>query len=162
MPNDQTSYINRFGFDTDLYGNAYTTIGAGPVGPYLQSDIGRTTDMYEPSFQLAEIFPGVGDTENALIERMFAMDRNYSDNLVYNPYPEINIIPDIIQTAYNSNSYAIGFLNALGADTAPVIRTIEGSGQSFPGIYTPVPTGSFSSIWSLYDTCALLGLGDGC
>ncbi len=69
--------------------------------------------------------------EDQLIERLFALDAAYQDNLRYGYYP--------FDGGYNSNSYTHGLMNAAGLN-APDF------GGAWPGWSAPLPGGAFGFV----------------
>ena len=146
LPNNQDAYRNDIRFQTNNKGARAATLGAGPekssadrVQGKLVSNINRKTDISESGFAVANINPAKGQTEDQLIEQLFRADANYKDNLNYsypNPF-KANF------SGYNSNSYAVGLLNSLGAESVPLPNQKK---YPTPGAFNPLPQACFSVI----------------
>lgn len=142
IPNNQSAYANDSRFFTNDAGARVVTLGAGPENRTLLRPLGdlvsktnRDRDVSEISINVAEILPGKGDTEDALIGRILATDSNYKDNLDYDFFPSSS-------DGYNSNSYVSGLLKAIGVDQPPVPNQQV---APTPGAEKPVPTGCFKA-----------------
>lgn len=90
IPNNQSAYKDDSRFITNGAGSRVATLGAGPENNSLSnphgdlvSNINRPTDLSEAGIYVADIMPGAGDTEDALIGRLFEADANYGDSLPY-------------------------------------------------------------------------------
>jgi RHS repeat-associated protein len=144
LPNNQDAYRNDVRFQTNNKGARVATLGAGPEDysrenreGKLVSNINRQTDITAPGIAVANITPGKGQTEDELIEQLFRADANYKDNLNYSfPNPFAKSF-----SGYNSNSYAVGLLKSLGAESVPLPNQ-----EKFPtpGAFNPLPGACFS------------------
>ncbi len=122
VPDDQSHYAGATGFTQNQQGTVYTTIGAGPDPQLSLTDplgnlmfgFTRPYDISTPSFVIGYIFPGQGDNENALIDRMLNLATGYCNCLTYSLFPNG-------QTSFNSNSFIAGLLDSMGADTTSVL-----------------------------------------
>jgi hypothetical protein len=147
VPTRQVSWIPQFppDFATDIYGNAFFTIGAGPPGSDTGSCSGLLTKGYNrerdrdeaPSsftpLSLAITTPGgllVLRSEDVVIEAIRDAFANYDDDLPYACFPESN--PGF----FNSNSFLSGLLDAVSVPK-PWIKLYA------PGWVTPVPLPKF-------------------
>jgi hypothetical protein len=102
----------------DEQGRVYATIGAGPkgfLGGTLVSDLNRERDV-APHAQGVVVNPGP-DGEDALIERLFALDAAYCDCAQY-------ALTGLIGP--NSNSYASGLLQAAGVSVTKPSAPLPG------------------------------------
>lgn len=128
-PNDQDTWSSDPRFQNrDEEGRVYATIGAGPVGflgGTLGSDLNRPRDLGPHAPGVVVDSGALG--ENALIERLFALDAAYCDCRSYAASGMIG---------YNSNSYVSGLLRAAGTPIAQ-------PAASLPGWNNPVPTAWF-------------------
>lgn len=141
IPNNQRAYAADSRFFTNNSGSRVSTLGAGPENGTLLRPLGdlvsntnRERDVSERSIIVAEMFPGAGDTEDALIGRLFNADSNYRDNLDYDFFPGSS-------DGYNSNSYVAGLLRAIGVENVPLPNQ---QNTPTPGADKPVPTGCFT------------------
>lgn len=141
IPNNQKGYTNDSRFFTNNAGARISTMGAGPENGSLLRPLGdlvsnnnRPRDVSEMGFVVAEISPGRGDTEDALIGRLFQADANYRDNLDYDFFPSQS-------DGYNSNSYVTGLLQAVGVERPPIPNQ---STAPTPGADKPVPRACFA------------------
>jgi RHS repeat-associated protein len=140
IPDDQDSFRNDRRFDNQLGSTRFATIGAGPdtwrnvFGPLVEG-VDRGTDVSKvksgESFEIAEIKPGKGDTENALIDRLFGVAGSYQDKLDYSLYPSKD------GSDYNSNGFIVGLVNVLGG-SVPIPPNVD-----LPGADKPVPPSKF-------------------
>jgi hypothetical protein len=71
-------------------------------------------------------------TEDQYIQKLFATDAGYKDNVTY------ELFPNKRSNDYNSNSYASGLLNATGG-------TVSQTPPNAPGYGKPLPSQSFGS-----------------
>lgn len=141
IPNNQKGYANDSRFFTNDAGARVSTMGAGPENGSLLRPLGdlvsnnnRPRDVSEIGFLIAEISPGKGDTEDALIGRLFDADANYRDNLDYDFFPGQS-------DGYNSNSYLTGLLQAVGVERPPIPNQDV---APTPGAEKPVPRECFA------------------
>lgn len=141
IPNSQRTYTHDSRFFTNNAGARVSTLGAGPENGSLlrplgnlASDTNRSRDVSEIGFVVAEISPGKGETEDALIGRLFEADANYRDNLDYDFFPSSS-------DGYNSNSYVAGLLQAIGVKNVPLP---DQKTAPTPGAGKPVPAGCFT------------------
>ncbi len=141
IPNNQRAYQDDQRFFTNEAGARVATLGAGPENGTplrwlgdLVSNVNRENDVQERTFYIGDLVPGQGDTEDALIGRIFDADANYRDNLDYDLFPES-------QDGYNSNSYIMGLLGSLGVEGVPLPNQ---ENHPMPGTQTPVPRGCFT------------------
>jgi hypothetical protein len=144
LPNNQDAYRNDDRFRTNNRGARVATLGAEPEGFSIQSPTGklvnkpnRETDLTDSGFAVAEITPSKGETEDQLIERLFRADASYKGNLNYsvpNPFSKSF-------SGYNSNSYAVGLLKAVGAENVPLSNQEQ---YPTPGAFSPLPRACFS------------------
>ena len=142
-PNDQEAWRGDPRFEESPSGLVFATIGAGPnfdakTGRFwLDGDINRSSDVSEltsgNSFHLRTLIPGKGDSENAMIGRMFDMVDYFGDK--WHPY---KFFPSKTGNNYNSNSFISGFVGAMGLDMSSVRASVP-----LPGIEKPVPASSF-------------------
>lgn len=141
IPDNQKGYADDSRFFTNNAGARVSTMGAGPENGSLLRPLGdlvsnhnRPRDVSETGFVVGEISPGKGDTEDALISRLFQADANYRDNLDYDFFPGRS-------DGYNSNSYLTGLLQAVGIERPPIPN--QGTAPT-PGAQKPVPRGCFT------------------
>ncbi|MEX2962184.1 RHS repeat-associated core domain-containing protein [Microbulbifer sp. TYP-18] len=111
IPNNQAVWANDSRFSNSLPdGRRYLTLGAGPEGGDLVSNINRSRDVnlgYNQTSALCPI-PDQYASEDELIQALLNADQNYQDNLDYEYFPQS------FTDGYNSNSYANGLLRAVG------------------------------------------------
>jgi len=146
VPYDQERWRNLrpadFG-NLDAYGKWYATIGAGPpdgdistfcaTNSTLVSKVNREADVGEVPDWL-ERLQYMPLQEDEIIERLFAFDINYSDDLVYECFPDAGT------NEYNSNSYVSGLLGAAGL---PLPEEPSRNLWRYPGWTKPVPGPEF-------------------
>lgn len=120
----------------DQYGNASATLGANDTNFCISNSVlvgrpNRPPDQQtRPRYQVRHaVAPYLFDQ---LVERLFTLDSNYRDNLVYECSPD--------EGEYNSNSYLHGLLDAAGMQIPWQIRW---STFLFPGWNRPLPTAEF-------------------
>jgi hypothetical protein len=142
VPQDQKKWLiakPSLFVNLDTYENFFATIGAGPVpsgcsGPMV-SEINRDRDVnaFATSLELLQYPPIL---EDVAIERLFALDANYPDNLTY------ECRPDEGTEEYNSNSYVAGLLKAANIPhpSFPYRYSLI-----YPGWTKPVPANYFLS-----------------
>jgi len=123
VPTRQEYWKNRLGgamSNTDTFGNHFFTFGAGPgasdagaCSGTLTSERNRTNDAGAYAWRLEKLqySPFL---EDQLIQSLWLADLTYPDALAYACFPENN------PGYYNSNSYAIGLIDAVGILTCPV------------------------------------------
>jgi RHS repeat-associated protein len=140
MPENQQKYANDPRFQNiDEQGRRYATIGAGPEGGNLVSNINRSADAERHEGGNIVSTPSGFKNEDEFIEGLFRLDANYGDNLDYDLFPAPAgqgswWLPD---DSYNSNSYASGLLQATGA-------TVAAPPVNAPGFNKPVPANEFA------------------
>ncbi|WBY06806.1 hypothetical protein PIB19_14965 [Sphingomonas sp. 7/4-4] len=144
VPDNQKAFMNDKRFQSDENGVRFMTIGGGPdtklniFGP-LVGGINRPTDISKTlsgeSLEVARIVPGKGDNENSLINRMVGVAESYKDDKPYSLFPSAN------GDDYNSNSFAYGVLEAVGAKNVPIPQ-----GYSLPGANKPLPAENFCKL----------------
>lgn len=142
IPDDQETFMGDSRFQMSSDGVLFSTIGAGPdskrsvFGP-LVSGINRPTDVQKTlsgeSYEIGNITPGAGDSENALINRMFSLSESHDNNRF-----DYSLNPSADGNDYNSNSFATGLINALGGDSSNV-----NSIYPTPGSDKPLPNSAF-------------------
>lgn len=148
IPNDQDTFRGDDRFETTEEGRVFATLGAGPENGSIFRPLGdlvsnpnRPNDVSEPFSIVADITPGQGDTENAMINRMFATDSNYNDGLDYDLFPSTDPNAGSANDGYNSNSYVYGLLGAMGAENIPQSNQDT---MPTPGADKPVPERCFT------------------
>jgi RHS repeat-associated protein len=115
VPKDQAKYAADQRF-TRHNGRVFATLGAGSMRGKLVSDRNRdrdvsfTRDGKNSSDQLLALPEGV--SEEQMIEKLFAADEAYLDDLNYDLFPH----PMDMFIGFNSNSYAHGLILAVGMD----------------------------------------------
>lgn len=132
VPDCQTNWLSDPRFVNRTPGGiAYATIGAGPEGGRLVSNVNRPTDVDRTHNNYASMVSrpaNVGD--DAFIHLLFDTDARYQDNLDY------EIFPQTWTDGYNSNSFACGLLTV----TTGVVPVQP---PSTPGFNKPVPARYF-------------------
>lgn len=147
VPRNQARYRNDPRFkNVDENGNVYATIGADSAGFGIPgrvfSDANRQKDVSSDAWQKGQYeavpIPSNHQDEDAFIEKLFELDRNFKDGrLGYDTFPsQVNVMnplisdylknPSLIKKQawphfksqftddYNSNSYTSGLLKASG------------------------------------------------
>ena len=142
-PTDQSRYANDARFlNVDTNGNRYATIGAGPDKGLLGglwAGVNRPRDVSELNNNRQPIaVPSRYLNENAAIEALFTLAENFNKNPV-RAYPDYAFFPSG-GTAYNSNSFVPGLLNA-GGFSYP-----SPPGGRLPGAEHPVPAWYFEAV----------------
>lgn len=127
-PTNQELYAQDPRFQNfDEQKRRYATLGAGPdpmsvygmfLGGKLKSDYNRELDI-APHERGIPLQPPGGMSEDAFINRLFKIDREYPDDLDYSvsthgPYMGHGRAPIQVPGAYDSNSYVSGLLQAAG------------------------------------------------
>jgi hypothetical protein len=139
IPDNQSLWKKDSRFENILPdGRHYATLGAGPVDGKLVSSPNRPRDLdmtINNSLPQALQLPR-GVTEDAEIGRLFALDRNYKDNLDYDLFPE-GVFGEGAD-GYNSNSYAVGLIQAAG-----LTGYVDYNPKIVPGSKKPVPPKAF-------------------
>jgi RHS repeat-associated protein len=146
-PNNQVSVNGdtRFLARNWNTGRRLATLGAGPEGGRLVSNVNRPTDI-DNSTKTEEVKLDLkGRNEDAVISALFQADSAYGDDLTYQLFPvqdggftEAAGNRNGVGTdaGFNSNSYVSGLLEAVGLDV-PVLRS------TVPGFDKPVPKVEF-------------------
>ena len=139
IPNNQAAWVNDPRFSNVLPdGRHYTTLGAGPDGGNLVSNLNRSRDINLANNQTSSQCPTPNPkpqtpnqypTEDDLIRYLLNTDQRYQVNLDYEYFPQS------FTDGYNSNSYLNGLLRAVGINmpTPP----------STAGFNKPLPRNSF-------------------
>lgn len=138
-PNNQSRYYNDPRFNNlDNESHIYATIGAGPSSGKLKNGINRPNDakLHSGGYEIN----CDSENEDALIEKLFLLNSNYSQDLDYDlfadtPENQSFFIPD---DGYNSNSYISGLLDAAGVSKPKLDKKV------YPGWNKPVPASKFS------------------
>lgn len=120
IPDDQQGVRGADGYRQNRDGEWYRTIGAGPnARGNLEVGFNRDNDVaqYENGHDLlvANVTPGRGDTENAMIGRMYGVAESYDNGDNYGVLNALNMGGDP-----NSNSFVTGILERLGGDTSGI------------------------------------------
>jgi hypothetical protein len=141
-PKDQNKWRNDplwgTAFDNvDDRGNYFATIGAGSnldtCSGLLLSNLNRPRDVKQPARHLSLLlYPAA--IEDQLIDTLLNKDVNYPDDLTYTCWTEL-------LAGYNSNSYAVGLLNAADLPQPQFLRVRWGQ---YPGSLEPVPVEVFA------------------
>ena len=139
IPDNQARYANDPRFNNvDANGRRFATLGAGPEGGRLVSNINRDTDRVAHQGGHVVNRPNDCANEDTYIDRLFTSDANYPDNLDYDLFPANpgNRRLLVADDGFNSNSYVAGLLGATGGTVArPTVNV--------PGWNRPVPAASF-------------------
>ena len=139
-PENQGKYANDPRFqNVDEQGRRYATIGAGPEGGILVSNINRPRDAAPHQGGNLVSAPNDVKNEDEFIDRLFSLDASYGDNLDYDLFPAASGQGRwwLADDSYNSNSYTAGLLQGAGANVAP-------PSVNTPGFSKPVPRGEFA------------------
>ena len=138
-PENQAAYSNDARFNNvDESGRRYATLGAGPEGGRLVSNVNRESDAAPHTGGIKIDTPASFQSEDQFISALFEADSNYGDNLDYDLFPAAEGKGSyfVADDGYNSNSYVSGLLGATGADAPqPPVTT--------PGYDKPVPEKEF-------------------
>jgi len=143
-PEDQAAWTadKRFIRLKDKAGRHYITLGAGPEGGLLVSNLNRPADAAEHSAKnyITIDPPKVYADENTFIKKLLELDGYYMDDLDYDLFPakKKEQVWWWADDGFNSNSFIAGLLAASGAEvpTPPV---------STPGFDKPVPKEHFTN-----------------
>jgi hypothetical protein len=109
----------------------YATLGAGPVGGHLVSNVNRPTDVDRSNNKYsAKVGPSDQAAEDIFIAFLFALDAKYKDKLDY------ELLPLPWTDGYNSNGYVSGLLNA-------ATGKMPAQPSNTPGFQKPVPAKHF-------------------
>lgn len=143
VPTRQEYWKTRLGIEmrnADIFGNYFFTFGAGPgssdagaCSGTLVSDLNRTNDVEAYAWRLEKLqySPFL---EDQLVDSLLLADLIYPDSLPYACFPEND------PGYYNSNSYAIGLIDAVGIPHPSFPYTFS---LLFPGARKPVPRNYF-------------------
>jgi len=139
IPDNQARYANDPRFrNVNANGRRYSTLGAGPERGLLVSNINREKDRVPHTGGHVVARASDCANEDVYIDRLFAYDANYGDNLDYDLFPANpgNRRVLVADDGFNSNSYAAGLLGATGGTVArPTVNV--------PGWDRPVPVVTF-------------------
>jgi uncharacterized protein RhaS with RHS repeats len=120
IPYNQAAYANDPRFSNTLPdGRKYATLGAGPEGGNLVSNLNRPRDINRDHNNFSKpLNPSdCGDgsrNEDQIIQDLLNSDGAYDDKFDY------ELFPNRFSNGYNSNGYVNGLLNAVGfSSSAP-------------------------------------------
>ena len=128
-------------FDED--GRRFATIGAErSILGNLVSDVNRPSDVASDGPSRGQVVPVTspcGVSEDRFIERFLDLDRNFSDDIKYAPFPATPEDREwlVADDGYSSNSYTRGLIEAAGG-SAPTPNV------DAPGWDLPVPSRYFT------------------
>ena len=134
-PINQRRYLNDPRFSNiDSQGRRFASIGAGPEGGLLVSNINRSADRASHQNGIVINPPASCANEDEFIDRLFRLDSIYRDDLDYDLFPADPAnrswwIPD---DSFNSNSYTAGLLRAAGIIPPQPPVNVPGWLQSVP------------------------------
>lgn len=142
-PDDQASVRNNREFNNvDDSGRRYTTLSGYPEPSVHLDHIGtlakeqnRSTDVGKQEGALGVSTPK-GMTEKQFISNLESAYGNYKGNMNYDLFPEKGT------SGYNSNSFAVGLLQAAGGK-APDLPVSQMGRLDAPGYDKPVPKACF-------------------
>ena len=156
IPENQREWVSNPDFhNTDLAGNVFITLGAGPKGWIARlvaernrpKDIEarrRTVDQIKVILELAD--------EDALITRLLETEKRYPDHLDYDLFPQNLgggwvLVPD---DGYNSNSFVAGLMRSVGLIEASEAKNPpefeppkDTTDTNLPGFQKPIPENRF-------------------
>jgi RHS repeat-associated protein len=135
IPRNQTLWANDPRFVHTLPdGRQYATLGAGPEGGHLISNLNRPRDLVRSHNKSSQqcTHPDITKPEDQLIRDLLHADSRYRDRLDYEYFPVS------FTDGFNSNSYISGLLNATGL----YIQGVHAP-PTTPGFEKPVPVFHF-------------------